>query len=314
VTVLDVFYENETAYIIMEFIEGVTLNNYLREIQRPLGVEESFALLRPVMEDLAKVHKLQIIHRDISPDNLMMRTDGTLVLLDLGAAKDLSSAGGQSSFLVAKKGFSPMEQYTQNGHIGPWTDVYAMCATIVYCVTGKLIPDPLERYSGSEIDLSEFSPDFGQALARGLIISPEKRTQSMEELYDQLMQACVPSPAPTPTPPTPPAPTPPVDLAVNLSVAFTVTSAASSWLFVTRTAVSPVVLLIPTLAAKPAPRPTAKLAVTKVLFQLFSLFAKTEIFFPLSLLFALSPLLFTSALTVEVSSIMDTPAPAATAA
>ena len=118
----------------------------------------------------------------------------------------------------------------------------------------------------------------------------------------------------TPTPPIPPAPTPPVLSVVSLSVAFIATSAASRLLPDTVAEVSLVVLLMPTLAASPAPRPTAKLAVTRVFFQLFSFFARTEISFPATLLFAFRSLLFTSALIVEVSSITDTPAPAATAA
>jgi len=190
VKVWDVFYSNETAYIVMDYIDGMTLKSYLIQRGKPLSEEECFHLLGPVILDLEEVHRRDIIHRDISPDNLMMRHDGSLVLLDLGAAKDLSgNAGGQSSFLVAKKGFSPMEQYTQNGLIGAWTDVYAMCATIVYCATGKLIPEPLERYGGSEIDLSKFSPPFAKALEEGLIINPEKRMQSMRELYTKLDEA-----------------------------------------------------------------------------------------------------------------------------
>ena len=135
VQVWDVFYENDTAYLVMDYIDGVTLKNHLIETRRPLSEEECVRLLTPVMEDLEEVHARGIIHRDISPDNLMLQPDGTLVLLDIGAAKDLSGGNGQSSVLVAKKGFSPLEQYASGGNIGPWTDVYALCATIVYCVT-----------------------------------------------------------------------------------------------------------------------------------------------------------------------------------
>ena len=83
-----------------------------------------------MIRDLQGVHEKGIVHRDISPDNLMIGEDGKLKLLDLGAAKDLSKGTGQSSTIVHKKGFSPPEQYTERMNIGPWTDVYAMCATI----------------------------------------------------------------------------------------------------------------------------------------------------------------------------------------
>ena len=200
VKVWEVFQENGTAYIVMDYIEGMTLKNYLISRGRTMGEAECFRLLSPVMRDLEEVHRRDIIHRDISADNLMMREDGSLVLLDLGAAKDLSGSNGQSSFLVAKKGYSPMEQYTQNAEVGAWTDVYAMCATIVYCVTGRLIPDPLERYSGSRIDLSSLSPEFAAVLEKGLMISPDDRIRSMGELHRLLEQACEAAPDEAPGP------------------------------------------------------------------------------------------------------------------
>ena len=201
VQVWDVFYENDTAYLVMDYIDGVTLKSHLIETRRPLSEEECVRLLTPLMEDLEEVHARGIIHRDISPDNLMLQPDGTLVLLDIGAAKDLSGGNGQSSVLVAKKGFSPLEQYASGGNIGPWTDVYALCATIVYCVTGKLLPSPMDRLTGAELDLSAFSPSFAEVLQRGLAIRPEERIQSMEELSARLEKALKePAPAHEPEP------------------------------------------------------------------------------------------------------------------
>ena len=196
VQVWDVFYENETAYLVMDFVDGVTLKSYLMEKRKPLGEEECVRLLLPVMKDLEEVHARGIIHRDISPDNLMLQPDGTLVLLDIGAAKDLSTGSGQSSMLVAKKGFSPMEQYASGGSIGPWTDVYAMCATIVYCVTGKIIPTPMDRLSGAELDLCGFSPAFSTLLKNGLAIRSKERIQSMTELAANIERALKPTTKP----------------------------------------------------------------------------------------------------------------------
>ena len=143
VGVNSVFIQNETAYIVMDFIEGETL---LKKLQRegPMDYGTCISLMTPIMQALAEVHKHGIIHRDISPDNIMVQSDGKLILLDLGAAKDLDIQGKdgnvQSSQMVAKHGFSPVEQYGQAGKIGPWTDVYAMAATIYYCCTGVLPP------------------------------------------------------------------------------------------------------------------------------------------------------------------------------
>ncbi len=186
VKVYDVFFENETAYIIMNYLEGESFQRWLVRRDEPLDEKSCFELLEPVMRDLRQVHERGIIHRDIKPDNLMRTPEGKLILLDLGAAKDLSGGSAQSSYMVASQGFSPVEQYTRHGAIGPWTDVYAMCATIYYCVTGKLLPTPTERMSGEEADFSLLSPALRPVLEKGLAIKPRDRFQSMGELLDAL--------------------------------------------------------------------------------------------------------------------------------
>ena len=193
VTVWDVFQDNDTAYIVMDYIEGVTLLDYLKKEGRLLNESACIALLAPVMGDLEKIHQRRIIHRDISPDNLKLRPDGSLVLLDIGAAKDLSAGSGQSTHLVAKRGFSPAEQYTPECEIGPWTDVYAMCATIVYCVTGRLLPEPMDRLVGKAIDLRAISPAVAGVLEKGLAVKPENRIQTMGELQRLLRAALRPA-------------------------------------------------------------------------------------------------------------------------
>jgi len=188
VRVRDTFFENETAYIIMDFVEGVTLKEKLAK-SGPMGVSECIELLRPMMEGLAQVHKLGIIHRDISPDNIIVQPDGNLKLLDLGAAKDMTSGQGQSQ-LVTKKGFSPLEQYTESGQIGPWTDVYALCATIYYCITGKMIPSALDRMGNEAVTfpagLKEPVPSHIEAaLKAGLAIETKRRIQSVNDLLER---------------------------------------------------------------------------------------------------------------------------------
>ena len=200
VKVWDVFYENETAYIAMDYIDGETLKSWLLKRGEPIDVKTCLRLLEPVMRDLEQIHKRGIIHRDIKPDNLMLTPGGDLILLDLGAAKDLTGKGGQSSHVVASQGFSPLEQYRERGNIGPWTDVYAMCATIYYCVNGTLLPAPLDRVSGEKADFSVFSPAMAAVLEKGLALQPEGRIQSMGELLAALKSANSVSPAPRPRP------------------------------------------------------------------------------------------------------------------
>ena len=190
VGVKSVFIQNETAYIVMDFIEGETL---LKKLQKngPMDFDSCVKLMTPIMQALAEVHEHGIIHRDISPDNIMVRPDGKLILLDLGAAKDLDIQGNdgsvQSSQMVAKHGFSPIEQYSKSGKVGPWTDIYAMAATIYYCCTGILPPPATDRTID---DTLACQPLLTQAqfdiLADCMHMRPQDRPQSMDTLLQML--------------------------------------------------------------------------------------------------------------------------------
>ena len=190
VGVKSVFIQNETAYIVMDFIEGETL---LKKLQKngPMDFDSCVKLMTPIMQALAEVHEHGIIHRDISPDNIMVRPDGKLILLDLGAAKDLDIQGNdgsvQSSQMVAKHGFSPIEQYSKSGKVGPWTDIYAMAATIYYCCTGILPPPATDRTID---DTLACQPRLTQAqfdiLADCMRMRPQDRPQSMDTLLQML--------------------------------------------------------------------------------------------------------------------------------
>ena len=186
VGVKSVFIQNETAYIVMDFIEGETL---LKKLQRegPMDYGTCISLMTPIMQALAEVHKHGIIHRDISPDNIMVQSDGKLILLDLGAAKDLDIQGKdgnvQSSQMVAKHGFSPVEQYGQAGKIGSWTDVYAMAATIYYCCTGVLPPSATDRMIEDTLTCRpRLTKEEFDVLAFCMSVLPQKRPQNMDAL------------------------------------------------------------------------------------------------------------------------------------
>ena len=187
VGVKSVFIQNETAYIVMDFIEGETL---LKKLQRegPMDYGTCISLMTPIMQALVEVHKHGIIHRDISPDNIMVQSDGKLILLDLGAAKDLDIQGKdgnvQSSQMVAKHGFSPVEQYGQAGKIGPWTDVYAMAATIYYCCTGVLPPSATDRMIEDTLTCRpRLTKEEFDVLAFCMSVLPQKRPQNMDALF-----------------------------------------------------------------------------------------------------------------------------------
>ena len=203
VRVRDLFQENETAYIVMDFVEGETLKARL-EKTGPLPWEQAKGIFLPAIQAMEQVHKAGLVHRDISPDNLMLTPGGKVKILDLGAAKDLSVNNGASSMQVAKGGFSPFEQYTQRGSSGPWTDVYAMAATVYYTLTGKLPPVATDRVvedtiSWEEPGLKALSAQALEALQKAMVISAKNRMQSMEELEKGLYSTAV-EPAPTPAP------------------------------------------------------------------------------------------------------------------
>ena len=186
VRVLDLFQENGTAYIVMEFIEGVTLKAKLQQTG-PLPWEQVREIFLSAIQTMAQVHKAGLVHRDLSPDNIMLLPDGSVKILDLGAAKDLSINSGASSMQVAKSGFSPLEQYTQRGGSGSWTDVYSMAATIYYTLTGKLPPNAIDRLETDTLswdfpELNQLPTQARETLQKALAVQVKDRTQTMEAL------------------------------------------------------------------------------------------------------------------------------------
>lgn len=188
--VVDVFQQNETTYIVMEYINGQTLKTYV-EKTAPLNWAQARRIFLPTIYSLAQAHRSGVIHRDISPDNLMLLPDATLKILDLGAAKDTNVNSGTSSARVAKGGFSPLEQYVQRGGSGSWTDVYAMAATIYYSLTRVIPPNAVDRLDSDCIrwdlpQLQALPPQVLAALQNAMAIQPENRTRTMEAFAAQL--------------------------------------------------------------------------------------------------------------------------------
>lgn len=192
VGVKDFFEENNTAYIILEYLEGKTLKEYVRE--QPGGkVTLSWLLpaLEPVMTSLDAVHKEGLVHRDISPDNLMLLPDGKMKLLDFGAARDYTESGEKSLSVLLKPGYAPEEQYRSKGKQGPWSDVYALAGTIYKCITGITPPESMERMRQDEMQRPsalgvEILPQQEQALLHAMEVFAENRYQSVAEFHRDL--------------------------------------------------------------------------------------------------------------------------------
>ena len=190
VKALDFFEINNTAYIVMEYLEGITLKQYLRENQR-IAPEDLIELLVPLIESLDEIHSQGMIHRDISPDNIMVLPDGRIKLMDFGAARDYTEFGEKSLSIVLKPGYAPPEQYQTHGVQGPWTDIYALCATMYKCITGENPPDAIERVMDDSLKkISEFGiaipPQEEAAIIKGMSVSAKDRYQDIKDFCEDL--------------------------------------------------------------------------------------------------------------------------------
>lgn len=191
VKVKDFFKENHTAYIVMEYLEGETLKEYLKDRGGRISLKETLNMMKPLIKSLSQVHKMNLIHRDISPDNLMITAENVLKILDFGGARDYVAFSERSMSITLKPGYAPEEQYRTHGEQGPWTDVYALCATMYRCITGQIPPESMERaYQDTLKPITDFVSDCPQwidfVIQKGLGIYKNDRWQSMQELYENL--------------------------------------------------------------------------------------------------------------------------------
>lgn len=191
VNVRDFFSANGTAYIVMEFLDGVSLKKYLQRKGGKISVDEVLTIMRPVMDSLTQVHKIGLIHRDISPDNILITKFNEVKLIDFGAAK-YSNPDGKSMSIVLKQGFAPPEQYDTHGEQGPWTDVYALGVTIYYSITGQLPPESIRLMMGketikrpSELGI-DIDPGVENALMKCLAVDIKKRYQDVQSMINGL--------------------------------------------------------------------------------------------------------------------------------
>ena len=186
VSVKDFFELNNTVYMVMELLEGTDVKGFLK-YNGKMSFEDTFTLLRPVMEALSQVHAAGLIHRDISPDNIMITQDGTTKLLDFGAAREMSADGEKSLSILLKPGFAPQEQYTKKGQQGPWTDVYALCATMYKMMTLQTPDDAMSRVFDDELEnIRKYNPSVSEeecaVILKGMSVKIEDRYQSIGEL------------------------------------------------------------------------------------------------------------------------------------
>ena len=191
VSVKDFFYENGTAYMAMEYVDGISLKEYLKQKGNVLSVTETLEIVRPIISSLAIIHKGKLLHRDISPDNIMISRSGEVKLIDFGAARYFDADYEKSMTVVLKHGYAPIEQYSRKSVQEESTDVYSLCAVIYRMLTGNIPEEAIERiHEDKLVPIRKYNkkiPKYiAEAIQKGLTVEAMGRQQSMAELYGDL--------------------------------------------------------------------------------------------------------------------------------
>ena len=195
VRVRSFFNANDTAYMVMDYYEGMSVDTYFQQIKPVLEARVAVPLMAMILDGLSYVHEHGLVHRDIKPSNIYLAAVGRPILLDFGAARHAitQSEGRMRSFsVVLTEGYAPLEQYQRRGAQGPWTDVYGVGATLYRMITGQLPPIALDRIHRDALMDSGFSnapPALRGVLARAMAIRPEDRFQTATDFRIALESA-----------------------------------------------------------------------------------------------------------------------------
>jgi serine/threonine protein kinase len=191
VQVWDFFEDNNTAYFVMEFLDGVTLKTLIRSMNGRLPLNFATDIFTGIGKALSEVHKKGMLHRDVSPENIMITKKGAFKLIDFGATRFFVGEKSKSLSVVLKPGFAPPEQYSSRGNQGPWVDVYALAATFYLSISGVLLPDATDRLAGvAYAPLHTLEASLGKrasdAIDKALALNYKQRYQSMNAFIDAL--------------------------------------------------------------------------------------------------------------------------------
>ena len=174
VSVYRYFLANDTGYMVISFEEGGSFKSWLGRLKRAPRQAELDRILAPLLDALEFVHKGNYLHRDIAPDNIIIRKDGSPVLIDFGSARGEMLAHSRTVSALVKPGYSPYEQYaTSASKQGPWTDIYALAATLYHAITGKRPPDsPSRMVSDDSRNTGSNKPIRGSRIANCVVCTP----------------------------------------------------------------------------------------------------------------------------------------------
>lgn len=186
---------NNTTYLVMEYVPGISLKKYMKQQQKLFSEQETLTLMQPILIAMQAMHQKGILHRDISPENLMLSPDNTLTLIDFGAARTFSRSDDDNLTVILKRGYAPEEQYHSNSRQGPWTDLYAVCAVMYQMLTGILPQEASARAEEdhltpiSRVEGLSLSPSTCAALEKGLQMDPMERYPDIGALMKVLYPA-----------------------------------------------------------------------------------------------------------------------------
>lgn len=182
VRVLDFFEEWNTSYIVMDFVDGVPLSK-----RGVMPETEVLEVARQVGEALLVVHSSNLLHQDLKPDNLMQTPQGRIVLIDFGAARTFQANKTGNYDLMVTPGYAPLEQYGSQVRRGPYTDIYALSATLYHLLSGQVPPPAVDRAHGTAVPaLTTVSERVKKALEQGLALKVTDRPQTIAEFLQLL--------------------------------------------------------------------------------------------------------------------------------
>jgi serine/threonine protein kinase len=188
------FRANNTAYMVLHFEEGGSFKSWLKGLKRAPRQAELDRMVAPLLDALEIIHKANFLHRDIAPDNIMVRRDGSPVLIDFGSARGQIASHSRTVSALVKPGYSPYEQYaTTTSSQGPWTDIYALGATLYHAIAGRRPHDAPSRIvsdeyvKAAEVALSAYRGSFLDAIDKALRLEVGERPQSIAEWRGQLL-------------------------------------------------------------------------------------------------------------------------------
>lgn len=193
VRVFSVFEENNTAYMVMEFLEGKTLSRLLQD-KSVLPEAEAVRIVEKVGDALATIHAANLIHRDLKPDNVCITNDDRTVLIDFGTARSFATGKTVKQTTMLTPGYAPLEQYGQQARFGTYTDIYALAATLYHCLTGQVPPQATDRAAGVELKAPNslnpnISASVSQAVMWGMQLKADARPQSVSQFLQALRPA-----------------------------------------------------------------------------------------------------------------------------